>query len=52
MYVCVDGGPTRSLTYLVLVGSVGLRLSRRTVTEETHEHAAFGLAAEGIILKE
>lgn len=38
MCVCVFRR-TLSLTHLVLVGSVGLRLRCRTIAEETHEHA-------------
>ena len=44
--------PTLSLTHLVLVGSVGLWLCRRTITEETYEHAPFALAVVGVILKQ
>lgn len=49
MCVC---GPTLSLTHLVLVGSVGLRLRRRPIAEETHEHAPFALAVDGAIIKQ
>lgn len=49
MCVC---GPTLSLAHLVLVGSVGLRLRRRALAEETHERAPFALAVDGAITKQ
>lgn len=51
MCVCVRR-PTLSLTHLVLVGSVGLRLRRRAIAEETHEHTPFALAVGGVIIKQ